>query len=869
MKKFVCRRAIIWGGFFLALFMHSSSFAQVTLDASCVKTIEKSDRADKNGPLPIYQLADKKIVLGFKTEDFEKDFIFANYIERGVSPYVGEYAASKLITFRLKDQTIEIIQKDSVGYFKNAGALSRTRALTMSDAVIATLKLHKCQPTDTYFAYINQGILSRLSADFLEELSQISADLTDWRTFSDNISFISELRLSGSAGSYGSPPGPNFTLRVRHIFMQRPTENFDPRRADARVGYFNVRRKNLGDLDQSRFDRYINKWRLDKKDPTAALSEPVKPIVFWIENTTPEKFRPYIKQGVLAWNEAFRAAGFLNAIEVYEQPVDAEWDAGDIEKNVIRWQTSYHARGTLGFAPAIYDPVTGEILGSDILLNYAGIGDHVDDWARFSDGAALAPSDVVNQRARRFDDQFNAPASSKIMNSAPLNAKEQLTSRLEGSYMLASLVEKNRSLNKHRPHKTFIYEKIQSSNTAWQSPRRQPETDAPEYPSTPTAVKSGFADRMIKEFIVQLTMHEVGHSLGLTHNFRGSHWRSMDEIYDRQKTKGVISASVMDYLPINFSPINVEQGDFANTRPGPYDVWAVEFGYRPDMNEEVRNDLLARAVKPENGYDSGRFNDDPYSLLGDLTNAPVDYAKSRLNFVSEMSKIASVNNAFTDQSQYLSLFQELSLQTLSALFHISAQVTPFSSKLTQAGGKPSDLFKTVTILSMEDQQYAIEALEQLVFSSDPLPFSEDFLLRLGTGLHAADLIRIRVKETIMSQLMDENLLYHTHRASEYGSNYSPTKLLFDLKDAVFGADLRRRGRPSKERRDQQIMFANHLTQLINNPSSDTRSSDFESSVVSAAARPVRKALLKELSFTPPWPPAEVRAHRDELRSILQ
>ena len=98
-----------------------------------------------------------------------------------------------------------------------------------------------------------------------------------------------------------------------------------------------------------------------KKDPDAELSEPVQPIVWWIENTTPVEWRDTVAEGVLAWNKAFEAAGFKNAIEVRVQPDDAEWDAGDINYNVIRW-TSSPRPPFGGYGPSLANPLTGELI---------------------------------------------------------------------------------------------------------------------------------------------------------------------------------------------------------------------------------------------------------------------------------------------------------------------------------------------------------------------------------------------------------------------------------------------------------------------------------------------------------------------------
>ena len=113
----------------------------------------------------------------------------------------------------------------------------------------------------------------------------------------------------------------------------------------------------------------ISKWDLQKKYPEKELSEPIKPIVFWIENTTPTELREYIKRGVLAWNIAFEEAGFKNALEVKVQPDDAEWDAGDIRYNVLRWTSSPNPPFG-GYGPRFTNPRTGEIIGADIMLEW-------------------------------------------------------------------------------------------------------------------------------------------------------------------------------------------------------------------------------------------------------------------------------------------------------------------------------------------------------------------------------------------------------------------------------------------------------------------------------------------------------------------
>ena len=129
-------------------------------------------------------------------------------------------------------------------------------------------------------------------------------------------------------------------------------------------------------LDQVNYRDFINRWRLEKKNPTEAISEPVKPIVYWIENTTPLEFRQIIKEGVERWNLAFEKAGFKNAVQVKIQPDTADWNAGDIRYNVLRWTSSPNPPWG-GYGPSFVNPRTGEILGADIMLEWTYITNRI------------------------------------------------------------------------------------------------------------------------------------------------------------------------------------------------------------------------------------------------------------------------------------------------------------------------------------------------------------------------------------------------------------------------------------------------------------------------------------------------------------
>ena len=202
----------------------------------------------------------------------------------------------------------------------------------------------------------------------------------------------------------GIRPGTNATIVVHYSMVKLPEKPMMPREFDERVGYFSVRQTDYGKEEhRSPNVRFITRWRLEKKDPNAAVSEPVKPIVYYVDPATPTKWVPYVKRGIEQWQEAFEAAGFKNAIVARDAPSkeeDPDWSPEDARYSVIRWlpSTIENASG-----PHIHDPRTGEILESDIQM-YHNVMNLSRDWYFVQAGAVDAraqklplPDDLMGQ----------------------------------------------------------------------------------------------------------------------------------------------------------------------------------------------------------------------------------------------------------------------------------------------------------------------------------------------------------------------------------------------------------------------------------------------------------------------------------------
>lgn len=175
-------------------------------------------------------------------------------------------------------------------------------------------------------------------------------------------------------------PARSVSLNVAYNIVQLPATPMTPRLFDDRVGFLSVSRTDFGQgLQQARRERLITRWRLEKKDPDAAVSEPVKPIVWYIDKATPTALVPYVKKGVEAWNQAFEAAGFKNAVQARPYPTpeeDPEFDPEDVRYSVIRWVPSQIANA---YGPHLADPRSGEILNANVVL-FHNILQLQQDW---------------------------------------------------------------------------------------------------------------------------------------------------------------------------------------------------------------------------------------------------------------------------------------------------------------------------------------------------------------------------------------------------------------------------------------------------------------------------------------------------------
>jgi hypothetical protein len=338
-----------------------------------------------------------------------------------------------------------------------------------------------------------------------------------------------QVPANGSTGS--------ITLEMAHSMIKLPEEPMQPRLWDDRVGFFSITQNDYGlDVQRAEQRRYVTRYRLEPSDTAAFLRgelvDPVQPIVYYIDRATPEKWRPYLMQGVEDWQPAFEAAGFSNAIVARMAPTteeDPEYSPEDIRYSVIRYFAS-PVRNASG--PHVHDPRTGEILESDINWYHNALG-LVRNWYFVHTAAA-------NPEARGVE----------------------------------------------------------------------------------------FDDDVMGQLIRFVAANEVGHTIGMQHAMQSNDAFSVEDLRSREVTCNYgTSASIMDYARFNYV---AQPGDDVCFLPivGPYDKWAIEWGYRPVVGEDTdgERETLHQWVldhsEPLYRYGSSR-DYDPTSPSEALTNDPV------------------------------------------------------------------------------------------------------------------------------------------------------------------------------------------------------------------------------------------------------
>jgi hypothetical protein len=458
-------------------------------------------------------------------------------------------------------------------------------------------------------------------------------------------------------------PGTDGILKTFHYSWSLipETTGYQHRTADERIGYFTTHYADYGKYDSDEVKvRFINRWHLEKRDPSLKLSPPKEPIVFYLEHTTPVRYRRWVRDGVLLWNKAFEKVGILNAIEVRQQDsltgAYMDIDPEDVRYNFVRWLNN---NVSTAIGPSRVHPMTGQILDADIVLTdgwirtfdsqfdeimpklttqgmspetLAWLAEH-PDWDPRIRLAQPSQRQVIRQKIlhdamKPYAGHEGFDVQTKLSGDDPFDGLLDRTSQVNGACMAAD----GRAMDIAYARMSFSIARMMMQEEKDKEEKDKDKKD--EKDEKDAEPKEQMLDGMPESFIgpllADLVCHEVGHTLGLRHNFKASSIYTLAEI-NSAKIKGKpMAGSVMDYLPVNFNFEGGEiQGDYAMTDIGPYDRWAIEYGY---SFEKDLKPILSRVAEPELVFatDDDTSGPDPLARRYDFSKNPLDFAKSEV-----------------------------------------------------------------------------------------------------------------------------------------------------------------------------------------------------------------------------------------------
>ncbi|MEA2785160.1 MAG: hypothetical protein QOF71_1264 [Candidatus Eremiobacteraeota bacterium] len=689
--------------------------------AQTYATFLKTTTSHQDGVIDILR-KDDELYFDLRPENFDKTYIVEPSIERGVGgeAFAGRVYEPFQVTFKLVGKRVLWITPNTRYVADKGSAAANSLAISVADSVILSTPIVAEDPAKkhvvvspslflTDFEGIGADLGRGAAAPSLPGLlllvsrPSFSVDATksyylSTKAFPRNDEISVNLTFNGPANALPTvPDGRGIPIGVHYSIVAPPERDpkFVPRLADDRVGYFITARKRYGnDRLGSPFERFIERWNLDNG-----------PITFYLTNEIPAEYRDTVRRGILAWNDTFAKVGHPNAIVVKDPPSEPGWDPDDARYTSVRWITSDQPNFS-AYSPHVSDPDTGQIIRAEVVID----GESLRSIKRGYIDRVL-PAQRARANAYALGTDRLAP-DIQAADGDPMGPRSEVCSVEEDSVAQAAL----------------------GSMLLAQNPR----------------VTQADRERYAQEWLFDTVMHEVGHTLGLRHNFQGSTQFAMRQLHDPAFTRAHgTTASVMDYTPANIAAPGERQADYFPTRLGTYDYWAIEYGYRSFPNVHSSADeavplsrIAARSTEPGHAYgtdeDATSISIDPRIQRFDLSNDPLAYVDEQFRVDADVA--ARLLRRYPgDRRTYQDLRAGL-ITVLNNQLNDAELATKFVGGIYTSRAHRDQPGAPLPFVSIPraQQRRAFDLLDRWILSSRALRFSPELLNAAGPtrfGLH--------------------------------------------------------------------------------------------------------------------------------------
>ncbi|MBV8365847.1 MAG: zinc-dependent metalloprotease [Candidatus Eremiobacteraeota bacterium] len=511
------------------------------------------------------------------------------------------------------------------------------------------------------------------------------------KSFPKNVEVETDLTWSSSTGDANIDAVPDnrfLLLKIHDSILELPDDGYRPRLADDRVGYFLTARRQYDDQQSgyTNFDVYLNRWNIEKSDPSAKVSPAKNPIVFYILNEVPPQYRGPLRDAMLEWNKAFEKIGITHAIEVRQQPDDPNWDPDDARYSIVRWATTpIPAFGAAG--PSVANPLTGEIFRGEVIMDANVVRAYSVRYQEIID-PTIGDSAQTRFACQLHDCDLGVEAAQQ-------RSWAELAMELDGRLAQPS-------------------------------------------------------EKYMNDSLKQIMLHEFGHCLGLRHNFGSEVIYSMSQVQNKgyAQANGIVG-SVMAYTPVNLSPHGQPQGELFMLTLGPWDYAMIKYGYSPINVASSEQELptlrswAATYTRPNLVYSTDEdaefvngFATDPRANPYDLTSDPLLFARNNLAIDQRMFNILLARRPKSGESY--DIVRRDVATVLANWYRYTLYATTYMGAESFTRNHKNDPNSKTPFIPMPraQERKAFDLLDRYVFGEEAFGISPQLLNSMGTTRYA-------------------------------------------------------------------------------------------------------------------------------------